>query len=126
MTYVFTIASSGSVGLTYPAACLTVDGIAIPCDQLDEAPSDAGTPTVACTPAGGGACNCTVNDPPQSHATQGTYSTAGNSIAAMSTTGNSIALEYCVQGSRLTLTLDSDNSSSGVRGVMAHLVLGKQ
>jgi hypothetical protein len=86
---------SGTSRMTYPAACLTIGGYTVTCNQL-------GT---GCVAASAGGCACTTTVANQTLAATGTYSTSGSALTIQTTTSSSPSqYEYCAQGNRLTLT----------------------
>jgi hypothetical protein len=104
LTYTTTDQISGSETIGYPAACLTVQGVTITCDQLSQSFSAGGTTSGACTAAPGGACNCNVTLAAQASGETGTYSTSGGTLTTTPTGSTSGTSGYCVQGNRLDNT----------------------
>jgi hypothetical protein len=110
-SYTTTETTSGSVVVTLPASCLTVNGVTLTCAQAAQAiqAADASTApmfsSVSCTGTSG--CACTVTVAPTTSSDSGTWSQSGTQIALMSTAGNSGGGDYCVQGNEIhLLTLD--------------------
>jgi hypothetical protein len=116
-TYSASMTYSGTVRMTYPAACLTSGGFTVTCSQLGS--------TCAATTDGGCTCTATVNQP--TTAATGTYSTNGNVLTTQPTTVSSPShFDYCVHGNLLTMTsgVAADGGvtfSSGVGNVLERL-----
>jgi hypothetical protein len=118
-TYSGSITNSGTVRLTYPAACLTIGGYTLTCAQL-------GT---GCAAAAAGGCTCTMTANNQTSGGTGTYSINGSVLTTLplATIGSPPSqFDYCVQGNRFTMTpRASDDAgvafSSGVGNVLEKL-----
>jgi hypothetical protein len=120
-TYTASMNSAGTAQLTYPAACLTLRGVTVTCEQLNQAfkqqagaMADAGVTSLSCAAGASGGCVCTEVIAGQSHLTQGTY-TVGGGVLTEGTGSSASTSSYCVQGNGLTLT--PQGTSSGDAGM---------
>lgn len=106
LTYDVSGAISGTESILYPAACLTIQGVTITCDQLNQVlagGTGAGTPTGRCTATSGG-CSCTLTIPPQPSDESGTYTVSGGILTTTPAGGSPETTGYCVQGNRFDYT----------------------
>jgi hypothetical protein len=119
-TYTVSTTSSGTAQVTYPAACLTLRGVTITCEQLDQAvkqqltaKADAGITSFSCASGAAGACMCTEVIGAQTNGAQGTYSVNG-AVLTQGAGSSPETVDYCVAGNRLTETPRSAGGDAGV------------
>jgi hypothetical protein len=111
-SYTVTELSSGSIIVTLPPACLTVNGITLNCAQVQqgiETAAAADTPPTfsSVTCSGTTSCTCSMTFPKMVMNDAGTWSTSGTNLTIISTTQGPDSSGYCVQGTELHLiTLD--------------------
>jgi len=125
LTYSATITLSGTIALTIPTSCLTIQGVTLTCAQLDQAAKqalidnpDPSIQSISC--AGSSACVCTVQMTPQTSMGSGTYTTSGTLLIENGGAGSN----YCVQGSELHVI--STSMSMGSLTASGDIVLHKQ
>jgi len=101
LTYTLVTVLNGTETIFFPASCLS----GATCDQINQtfqATPPAGTTSVQCGSAGGGACNCTATLAPDSSTETGTYTTSAGIVTSMSSAGGTPGQDgYCVQGATL-------------------------
>lgn len=117
-TYSQAFLLSGTETIGLPAACLTMSGITLTCDQLNQAlavtPLDPSLSSIHCSTAGGGGCNCVANLTATTANETGTYVTAGTNLVTTPSTGTSGSSGYCVKGTRLDETAPAAMSQPGL------------
>ena len=103
MTYTLNETISASASETIPASCLTMNGITLTCQQLDQAIQQLVTenPGVfqSAHCAGASSCTCSFTLAPMTTNTSGAYTTSGTTLTLSGGGGG----EYCVQGNELHL-----------------------
>jgi len=103
MTYTLNETISASASETIPASCLTMNGITLTCQQLDQAIQQLVTenPGVfqSAHCAGASSCTCSFTLAPVTTNSSGTYTTSGTTLTLSGGGGG----EYCVQGNELHL-----------------------
>jgi hypothetical protein len=127
MSYVRTTMLGGSMSATLPASCLTVEGIALTCAQLQmalsrniaEDPDDSPFSSATCGAAGGGGCTCTLAYKPITESDMGSYTVTGNVLSLRERgADDSETFEYCASGNNLKL---KSSSMSGMMGSMGSM-----
>lgn len=118
MTYSLAFVLSGTETIGFPATCLTVNGVTVTCDQLNQqfaTNPPAGITALHCTSAGSGGCNCTTTLPDQTDTEVGTYTTgAGTLTTTQAGSTPEPGGGYCVQGTTLDLTPPASMAQTGV------------
>ena len=103
MTYTLNETISASASETIPASCLTMNGITLTCQQLDQAIQQLVTenPGVfqSAHCSGASSCICSFTLAPVTTNDSGTYTTSGTTLTLSGGGGG----EYCVQGNELHL-----------------------
>jgi hypothetical protein len=125
LTYSVTLTLSGTIALSIPTSCLTIDGVTVTCAQLDQAAKqalidnpDPSIQSISC--AGSSACVCTIQMTPQTSTSSGTYTTSGTLLIE---NGGSES-NYCVQESELHVI--STSMSMGSLTASGDIVFRKQ
>jgi len=121
-TFISNLTTSGTMVVTLPASCLTQQGVTVTCGQLQQVLNGMANSTFSsatCTASGGG-CACSVALKPVTSTETGTYSTSGGVLTQTGTSGTPDDSDYCVQGSKLSVSTGSSSSamSSGVSGLV--------
>ena len=124
LTFSTMITLSGTMGLSVPQSCLTMEGITLTCAQLDQALKlqfaqnpDPSIQSVSCTGSAG--CRCTFALTPQTSSGVGTYAVSGNNVIE----NGGDPTGFCVQGSELHVS--ETNMDMGGLGVSGGFVLEK-
>ena len=126
-SYSSNLTMSGNMVVTLPASCLTQQGVTITCAQLQQALSGTANATFSsatCTDSGGG-CACTLALTALTSSETGTYSTAAGVLTQTDSSGAPNDSNYCVQGSKLTLSPGAGSSAMS-NGLTGSMVLAKQ
>lgn len=122
-TYETNITVTGSVVVTLPASCLTVQNVTLTCGQLQqsfEATADKSEyESISCS--GSSTCSCTLKLRPQLQSESGTYSTSGNKVTQTEAGGAPTDSAYCVKGTTLVISPQDPDST-----VTGSVVLAKQ
>jgi hypothetical protein len=131
MTYTSMLTTGGSVSLTFPPSCLTMNGITVTCSQVHQALQQdlADSPYQSASCSGSSSCTCKMTLLPQTTAESGTFTQTGTALTLNSDTGSIDGGEYCVQGNELHLiTLDTTMNMGpmGTATIDSDIVLTKQ
>ncbi|HXK21032.1 MAG TPA: hypothetical protein VNG33_24645 [Polyangiaceae bacterium] len=130
LTYTSMLTVSGNVIVTEPASCLTVQGITLTCAQLQQAVqanlADGGFSSGTCAEASGG-CSCTLVLIPDTTTESGTYTTSGAGVLTQTVAGGTPdTSDYCVSGSRLTVSPHASSGASSAATVTGTITFAKQ
>ncbi len=134
LTYASTLSLGADYDFTFPAACLTNQGVTLSCSQLQAALAlvlgmepDTTVNSVTCSATGGG-CSCTLKASFGPKAESGTYTTAGGVLTETATGGQPAPSDYCVQGNKLQLLPHMSMSMGGMSDgtVSGTIVMMKQ
>ena len=106
LTYSASVKQSGTLSVTLPSPCLTINGVTLTCQQLASKftanLSSAIVGTVTCSAVGTG-CGCAFTAQPQTAEKSGTYKLSGTSIVTSPPIGTAAGDPYCINGGRLHL-----------------------
>jgi hypothetical protein len=111
MSFEQTATASGTGYLVLDAACLKQDQVTLTCNQIEDAINEnSGADPVKCSAQGSG-CRCALhlNQSPNS---SGEFSTSGNTLT-LTAGSDSSDIQYCVNGTRLTINLSLSPAKSG-------------
>jgi hypothetical protein len=107
-TYATSTMIGGTIRLTMPPSCLTVNGITVTCAQLQQALAQslgrANSPYDMATCSGSSSCTCTLHLKPQTQQESGTWSTSGNVLTTTAAGQRPESSDYCVKGTELDVT----------------------
>jgi len=109
-SYTSTITSSGTLGVTYPAACL----LTLSCKDYELALSSSLPPGYelnGCTEGAAGSCACSYNIDTAPMTASGSY-TVSNGVLTQQSSAGTVTSDYCVTANQLRLT--SRNGSGQV------------
>lgn len=106
MTYSVSQTITASASQTLPAPCLTMGGLTLTCQQLDQLAQqllleNPSIQSIRCS--GSSSCTCTFTLAPMTTNASGTYTTSGTMLTLTSSTGGISGGPYCVQGDELHL-----------------------
>ncbi len=104
-TYTQTGTTNGTIRVSYPQSCLTMNGVTITCDQINQAVQANPTAgvTLTCTGSGTSGCSCTETIAGQTSSESGTYTTTSSGLLTQTPTGGSVSTsDYCVKGTMMT------------------------
>lgn len=114
MTYTQTGKLNGMATVVFPASCLTLQGLTLTCDQLNQTFQMNPTPGISIHCTGSSSCSCdeTLSDFDSSEA--GTYTTTPAGVLTETPTGGTATVsDYCAKGTTLT---ESPHSGSAMMG----------
>jgi hypothetical protein len=125
MTYTSNVTSSGSVVVTLPASCLTMQGVTVTCDQITQVFQANPTPGVTFTCTGSSSCTCNETVANATSAMSGTYTTTAAGLLTETASDGTVSEgDYCVKGTTLTESTHADSAMMG-QSVSGTLTLTK-
>lgn len=130
-TYAGTLTTSADIGANVPLSCLTFQGLTFSCEVIAQyiksIPDLNGIEEVTCRNESGG-CGCSARMPAQTVDDAGSYTAEGGVLSMSSTGMSSTDSDYCVDGTRLTISNGATPGSTyGTYGMgRATLVAEKQ
>jgi len=112
-TYSSSDTFSGSVSVHLPASCLTVNGVTVTCDQLNQEFASNPMPGVTFTCSGSSGCTCLETVSGESSSETGTYSVASGVVTDTAMDGTVSQTDYCVHGTTMTQSPHAGSSMMG-------------
>ncbi|WP_437724977.1 hypothetical protein [Sorangium sp. So ce861] len=129
-TYVTTSTLQGPMKIVYPPSCLTMEGVTITCEQLDasmqEVVGDGALLASASCVAAGQGCACTLVLEGSTTTGEGTWSVSGTSLTLAPDGQEPDEVPFCVEGSSLTMAIETETGTDAEGKIPNYLRLTKQ
>ncbi|WP_437571046.1 hypothetical protein [Sorangium sp. So ce542] len=129
-TYVTTSTLQGPMKIVYPPSCLTMEGVTITCEQLDaslqEVVRDGALLASASCVAAGQGCACTLVLAGSTTTGEGTWSVSGTSLTMAPDGQEPDEVPFCVEGSSLTMAIETETGTDAEGKIPNYLRLTKQ